>query len=115
MTALKDNDAAVRTSALKALRKFVPFRDKSLTGSGDKKSLRLATELFEIVKERVLGDDLQERPFTEKRELFETLAETGREMAFPILSGFLGKRIIQAGRTRRTEGVRCLWTWDFRH
>lgn len=99
MTALKDNDAAVRTSALKALRKFVPFRDKSLTGSGDKKSLRLATELFEIVKERVLGDDLKERPFTEKRELFETLAETGRELAFPILSGFFRKK----GLFRRAE------------
>ena len=55
MTALKDNDAVVRTSALKALRKF-----------GDKK-------LFEIVKERVLGSDLKERPFTEKKELFEAL------------------------------------------
>lgn len=81
IAALKDNDPGVRTSALKALRKF-----------GDKK-------LFEVVKERVLASDLKERPFTEKRELFETLAETGKEMAFPILSEFFRKK----GLLRKTE------------
>ncbi|MDP2278693.1 MAG: HEAT repeat domain-containing protein, partial [Nitrospirota bacterium] len=56
MAALRDKDAGIRTSALKALRRF-----------GDKK-------LFDIVKERILAGDLKERPFTEKRELFEALA-----------------------------------------
>lgn len=81
MTALKDKDSGVRTNALRALRKFA---DK---------------ELFEFIKERVSARDLKERPFTEKRELFETLAESGRDAAFPILSDFFKKR----GLFRRTE------------
>ena len=74
MIALRDSDAGIRTSALKTLRRF-----------GDKK-------LFDIVKERILAGDLKERPFTEKKELFEALAETGRDMAFPMLSEFFKKR-----------------------
>ncbi|TAL28709.1 MAG: HEAT repeat domain-containing protein [Nitrospirae bacterium] len=81
MTALKDKDPGVRTNALRALRKFT---DK---------------ELFEFIKERILAGDLKERPFTEKRELFEALAETDKDAAFPILSDFFRKR----GLFRRTE------------
>jgi len=81
MTALNDNDPGVRTGALKVLRRF-----------GDKK-------LFELMKERILASNLKERPFTEKREIFETLAETGKEMAFPILSEFFKKK----GLFKRTE------------
>ena len=81
MIALRDSDAGIRTSALKALRRF-----------GDKK-------LFDIVKERILAGDLKERPFTEKKELFEALAETGRDMAFPILSEFFKRK----GLFRKTE------------
>jgi HEAT repeat protein len=92
MIALRDSDAGIRISALKALRRFVPFRDKSLTGFGDKK-------LFDVVKERILTGDLKEMPFTEKRELFEALAETDRDMAFPILSEFFKRK----GLFRKTE------------
>jgi HEAT repeat protein len=81
MIALRDSDAGIRTSALKTLRRF-----------GDKK-------LFDIVKERVLAGDLKERPFTEKKEMFEALAETGGDMAFPILSEFFKKK----GLFRKTE------------
>lgn len=81
MIALRDSDAGIRISALKALRRF-----------GDKK-------LFDIVKERILTGDLKEMPFTEKRELFEVLAETGRDMAFPILSEFFRRK----GFFRKTE------------
>ena len=81
MIALGDSDAGIRTSALKTLRRF-----------GDKK-------LFDIVKERILAGDLKERPFTEKKELFEALAETGRDMAFPMLSEFFKKK----GLFRKTE------------
>ena len=81
MIALRDSDAGIRTSALKTLRRF-----------GDKR-------LFDIVKERILAGDLKERPFTEKKELFEALAETGRDMAFPILSEFFKRK----GLFRKTE------------
>ncbi len=81
MTALKDNDPGVRTSALKALRKFAD------------------NDLFEVVKGMVMASDLKERPFTEKREIFETLAEAGRETAFPMLAEFFKKK----GLFRRTE------------
>jgi HEAT repeat protein len=74
MTALRDSDAGIRTSALKISRRF-----------GGKK-------LFDIVKERILAGDLKERPFTEKKELFEALAQTGRDTAFPILSEFFKKK-----------------------
>lgn len=74
MIALEDSDAGIRTSALRALRRF---KDK---------------KLFDIVKERILTGDLKERPYSEKKELFETLAETGGETAFPMLSGFFKKK-----------------------
>jgi len=72
--ALRDADAGIRTAALKALRRF---KDK---------------KLFDIAKERISAGDFKDRPFTEKKELFETLAETGGEAAFPILSGFFEKK-----------------------
>lgn len=74
MIALKDSDAGIRTAALRALRRF---KDK---------------KLFDIVKERILAGDFKERPYTEKKELFETLSETGGETAFPILSVFFEKK-----------------------
>lgn len=74
MVALKDKEAAVRIEALKVLRRF--------GGEG----------LFDSVKEMVLRSDFNERPFTEKKEMLETLAETGKEKAFPILLGFFKRR-----------------------
>ena len=74
MIALKDSDAGIRTAALRALRRF---KDK---------------KLFDIVKGRILAGDLKKRPYTEKKELFETLSETGGDAAFPILSGFFEKK-----------------------
>ncbi|MBI4685085.1 MAG: HEAT repeat domain-containing protein [Nitrospirae bacterium] len=81
MTALNDSDPGVRTGALKILRRF-----------SDKK-------VFELMKERVLAGDLKERPFTEKKEIFEAFAETGKEAVFPILSEFFRKK----GFLRKTE------------
>jgi HEAT repeat protein len=81
MIVLNDGDPQIRISALKILRRF-----------GNKK-------LFELMKEKVLADDLKERPYTEKKEIFEALAETGGENAFPILSEFFRKK----GFLRKTE------------
>lgn len=93
MIALKDRDAGIRTPALRALRRF---RDK---------------KLFDIVKERILAGDLKERPYTEKKELFETLAETGGEAAFPILSGFFEKKGLF--RKVETEELRACAAYGF--
>lgn len=98
MSALKDNDPGIRTSALKALRKFVQLRDKSLTGFADEK-------LFDVVKGMVLAPDIKDRPFTEKKELFEIFAETGREMSFPMLSEFFKKKGLF--RKAETEELRA--------
>jgi len=72
--ALKDKDSSVRIEALKILRRF--------EGEG----------LFETLKEIVLKTDFIERSFTEKKEFLETLGETGKEKAFPILSRFFKRR-----------------------
>jgi len=87
MIALRDNDAGIRTAALKALRRF---KDK---------------KLFDVAKERISAGDLKDRPFTEKKELFETLAETGGEAAFPMLSGFFEKKGLF--RKAETEELRA--------
>lgn len=74
MGVLKDKELAVRIGALRVLRRF---------GGED---------LFEAVNRIVMGSDFKERLLTEKRELLETLAETGKEKAFPILSRFFKRR-----------------------
>ncbi|MBI4690620.1 MAG: HEAT repeat domain-containing protein [Nitrospirae bacterium] len=71
---LKDADQAIRISAIKALRRL-----KGSIG-------------FEVIKEIVLGEDFKEKPFSEKKELLETLAELNKNEAFPILAGFLRRK-----------------------
>jgi HEAT repeat protein len=73
LSVLDDNDLTVRVISLKALRRF---KDP---------------DLFEALKKNASREELRKKPFTEKKELLETLAALGGENAFPILSDLFKK------------------------
>jgi HEAT repeat protein len=93
LLALNDTDPAVRTVALRAIRKF---RDP---------------ELFEAVKKSAGREELRKKSFEEKRTTLETLAVLGGENAFPLLAdlfqkkGFLEKDEITELRASAAYGL----------
>ncbi|MDA8173468.1 MAG: HEAT repeat domain-containing protein [Nitrospiraceae bacterium] len=74
MKLLEDRDSAIRTGALKALKKY---------GGED---------LLSYVTSAVQADGFTKRTFSEKREFLEVLGSLGKEQAFPLLRGFFRKR-----------------------
>jgi len=76
LSSLSDIDQGLRISALKALKSF-----------GDK-------EIFGILKENATKEKLKKKPFSEKRELLETLAVLGGEDAFPLVAELFKKKSI---------------------
>lgn len=74
LAALDDEDLAVRIISLKAMRRF---KDPGL---------------FQVLREKASREELKKRPFSEKRELLETIAVLGGEDAFPLLSDLFRKR-----------------------
>ncbi len=74
MTCLEDSDSAVRIDALAALKRY----------SG--------RDLFLLLKKLMEREDFKEKSFAEKRELLEVFGRVGKEEAFPVLSGFFGKK-----------------------
>jgi HEAT repeat protein len=70
MTALNDADPSVKIAALRALRRL---------GAGD---------AFGQIKSIILTEDFKRRPFDEKKEFLEALADIGQAEAFPVLARF---------------------------
>jgi HEAT repeat protein len=79
MALLNDQDGEIRTTALKALRRF---------GGED---------LFLSLMEAVLQDGFKKKDFNEKKEFFEALGENGKEKALPVLERFFRKKSLFAG------------------
>lgn len=73
LMAMKDADLAVRITVFKAMRRF---RDPAL---------------LQAVKERATREELKDKPFSEKKEIIETLAVLGGENVLPILSDLFKK------------------------
>lgn len=74
MELLSDPDAGVRNIALKSLRRH-----------GDE-------ELYVLVLEHIEKSGFGDKGFEEKKEMLETLGETGRERALPVLSALFRKK-----------------------